>query len=857
MTTTVTALCDLCGLPAHAPLPLSLGGRDHTFCCPGCRQVFQLLAEGGQLAPGDDLTQTPLYRQCLEMGLIAQPPERNPHPAFPSEQGEGSEKPFPVPPLSEGGGGEERAGGGSSAGGASALGATREASFEIGGMWCAACAWLIESALTRARGVVSCQVLFAADIARVTYRPARVTPADLAAVIEGLGYRASQDTGERDGGARARARRAELVRVVVAALFAMTAMTYQIALYVAPWEGLGRGGAGVVAAGAGLMSLPILWAGLPIFRRAWGAARQGRATMETLITLGAGAAFGFSAWSLARHDFRHVYFDTAGMLVALTLIGKFLESGAKGQASGAISLLYGLLPKKAAQLTPDGTETLVAVDRLVPGDIVRVRPGERIPADGQVVSGAALVDESLLSGESRPVSKRVGDAVTGGSVAADAPLTLEVTRVGRDGTVARMAALVESALAGKSRTERWADALARRFVPAILLLAAATGAALLGTHHGPAVVMARVVSVLVIACPCALALATPLAVTTAVGAAAGRGILIADAGVLEVLPRVRHLLLDKTGTLTEGRFTVRAVAPSPGFVPETDLATLAVLEIPSEHPLARALIAHVRDTGHSSTPGCLAVTEFTRMEAGGVTGRVGETPWWIGSRALADAQGAILPEPLCAQAAQHEAAGLTVVFYGTRGQARGMVALGDAPRPGAAQAVRRLEALGVTVEVVSGDSEATTQAVAHSVGIARAAARMLPADKAARVRAAQEGRALVALAGDGVNDAPALAQADVGIAFGSGAEVARRAADITLVGDDLGRLVDLFVLARRTARVIRQNLAWACLYNAVCLPLAVLGFVSPLVAAAAMLGSSLSVVLNSRRLRGRLRYTQS
>jgi heavy metal translocating P-type ATPase len=836
VTTTVTALCDLCCLPAHAPLPASFGGQGYIFCCSGCRQVYQLLIESGQHQPGDDLTQTPLYQQCLQMGLIARPPTPN---------SGGAREDITTPP-------ELGAGG-------AAFDTTREVSFEISGMWCAACAWLIENALMQTRGVVSCRVLFVSDIVRITYRPARAVPADFTAVIEGLGYTAAQITGDADGGAKARARRAALVRVAVAAVFAVSAMTYQIALYVAPWTALGRGGVQVVAIGAGVMSLPILWAGWPIFRKAWGAARQGMATMETLITLGAGAAFTFSAWSLFHQNYRHVYFDTAGMLVALTLIGKYLEAGAKGQANGAISLLYGLLPKKATLLTPECAEVLVTVEKLGPGDRILIRPGERVPADGRIVSGTALVDESLLSGESRPVSKSPGDSVTGGTVAADAPLTVEVTRVGQEGTVARMAALVEAALAGKSRTERWADALARRFVPMILLLATATGLGLVFTHHALDVIMACVVSVLVIACPCALALATPLAVTTAVGVAASRGILIADTGVLEILPRVRHLLLDKTGTLTEGKFTVHAIVPAPAYEQEleADLAALAHLESASEHPLARALISYIHETPRPPILGEKDVTNFQRVEIGGVTGRVGDTDWWIGSRTLADAQGASLTDTLLSCSSEYEALGLTVLFYGTvpklvEGELRGIIALGDAPRPGAAEAIQRLEALGVTVEVVSGDAEATTLAVAKSVGIARATAQMRPADKAVRVQAAQKAYGTVALAGDGINDAPALARADVGIAFGSGTEIARRAADITLIGDDLGRLADLFTLSRRTARVVRQNLVWACCYNAICLPLAVCGFVSPLVAAVAMLVSSLSVVLNSRRLRGQL-----
>ncbi|MBV9848961.1 MAG: heavy metal translocating P-type ATPase [Armatimonadetes bacterium] len=875
LTQNAVATCDLCGLPAHAPLTAQVGDGSHTFCCGGCRQVYQILVESHQLGEGDDPTQTPLYQQCLQMGLIARPDA----PA--ADVGAQHAAPLPnaaaplpnAPPFADGGPSDP-------------LNATRETAFHVGGMWCAACAWLIENALHRTKGVTDCRVFFASDVAKITYRPARVSPADLAAVIQRLGYTAESfsEDGVQSGPA-ARAHRKSLIRAVVAIIFAMNCMMFQLMLYVGYWNPLGQSKHGIML-GAFLTCLPTLWAGWPLFQKAARAARQGTATMETLITLGSLTAFGFSVWAMLRGDARHIYFDTAAMLIALILVGKLIESGAKSQASGAIALLYGLLPRKALVVTPDGRETLVALEKLGPGDRVLVRPGERIPADGRVAAGTALVDESLLSGESRPVAKSPGDPVTGATVATDAPLTVEVTRVGAESTLAQMIALVESALTTKSRTERWADAIARRFVPAILGLALATGSVMALSHHfSPADVMVRVVAVLVIACPCALGLATPLAITTGVGAAAARGILIANTAVLEVLPRVHHLLLDKTGTLTEGRFAVRAFVPRPGVGRPDDLLTLAALESASEHPLARALTAHARrDQPSRPLP---PVADFARVEGGGVVGSVVGEHWWIGNRALAAAQGVDLPVTLAAQAAAQESEGHTVLFYGTApktggagGQVRGLIALGDAARSGAAEAVARLARLGLSVEVISGDAEATTQAVARAVGVRQATAQMRPDDKVAWVREAQQGVSplasnsggigqvtsgspriggggdrMVAMVGDGINDAPALAQADVGIAFGSGTEIARRAADITLVGDDLGRLADLFTLSRRTARVIRQNLFWACGYNAICIPLAVAGLVNPLIAAAAMVVSSLSVVLNSKRLRRQLERT--
>ena len=822
-------LCDLCGLPARAPIAAEIGEQSHTFCCAGCRQVYQILAESDQIGEGQDPTQTTLYQQCLQMGLIARP-EASFDPASP-ELGAGG----PSPSLAAKGDG---------------LDATREAAFQIGGMWCASCAWLIEHALGQMKGVERSRVYFASDIVKIAYKPAKVAPEAFVATIQRLGYSAEPYTSE--GGSadspQRRARRALFVRTVIAAIFAVNVSMFQLPFYA---DFFARQG---VTADAMrwlprielALSLPVLWAGGPIFAKAWGAARRGAAVMESLITVGVLVSFAYSAWVVSKGGV-HVYFDTSDALVALVLVGKHIEAGARHDATGAIALLYGLLPSKALVKSPDGREALVALGKLGVGDRVVVRPGERIPCDGRVADGGALVDESLLSGEARPVAKRVGDDVTGGTVATDAPLIVEVTRIGSETTLAQMIALVEDALAAKSPVEQWADKISRRFVPALMLLAAGTALVLGLTGHTAADCLVRAVTVLVVACPCALGLATPLAVTTGVGAAASRGILIGNSDVLQVLPRVTHLLLDKTGTLTEGRFAVREFTGT-----ESDLAALASLEEASEHPLARALTAHARALGIAALP----AANFARHEGQGVTGTVGGEGWFAGNRALCAAQNAAIPDALEQSAQASETQAQTALFYGVGSDVRGLITLGDALRPGAASAVQALRSAGLTLEVVSGDARATTDAIARFVGIDTATAQMRPADKVSQVQEAQKNK-IVAMAGDGINDAPALAQANVGIAFGSGTEIARRAADITLIGDDLGRLADLFTLARRTANIIRQNLFWAFLYNAVCIPLAVVGVIkNPIFAAAAMLFSSLSVILNTKRLRGQLARTK-
>ena len=809
-------LCDLCGLPARAPIAAEINAQAFTFCCAGCRQVYQILAESDQIGEGQDPTQTTLYRQCLEMGLIARPggdlveeTRSDAEPTF-AAKGDG-------------------------------LDVTREAAFQIGGMWCASCAWLIEHALGQMKGVEQSRVYFASDLVKIAYKPAKVAPEAFVAAIQRLGYSAQPYTGEggsKDSPAR-RANRALFVRAVVAVVFAVNAGMFQLPFYADFFakQGISADAVKWLPRAEFFLSLPVLWAGWPLFQKAWGAARRGAAVMETLITVGVIVSFVYSAWEVAKGGV-HVYFDTADMLIALVLVGKHIEAGARHDATGAIALLYSLLPSKATVKSADGHESLVALGKLGVGDSVVVRPGERIPCDGRVTDGAALVDESLLSGEARPVAKRVGDEVTGGTVATDAPLLVEVTRTGSETTLSQMIGLVEEALAAKSPVEQWADAISRRFVPTMIALSVGTALTLALLGHSAADCLVRAVTVLVIACPCALGLATPLAVTTGVGAAASRGILIGNTDVLQTLPRVTHLLLDKTGTLTEGKFAVREFTGT-----DADLAALSALEEASEHPLARALVAHARSLGVSALP----ASDFARHEGQGITGTVDGASWFIGNRALCAARNAAIPNALEQSAQNAEASALTALFYGV-GAVRGLVTLGDALRPGAADAIKALRSAGLTLEVISGDARATTDAIAGSVGIRDATAQMRPADKVSRVRASQVNQ-VVAMAGDGINDAPALAQANVGIAFGSGTEIARRAADITLIGDDLMRLADLFTLARRTAKVIEQNLFWACLYNIVCVPLAVIGVIkNPIFAAAAMLVSSLSVVFNSRRL---------
>jgi heavy metal translocating P-type ATPase len=724
----------------------------------------------------------------------------------------------------------------------SALDDIRQCVLSISGMWCASCAWLVEQTLAQQKGVVSAQVSFTSDTARVTYKPARTGEDEIRRSIASLGYKSSL-LGEADeSDPRVRARRLELLRVGIAFAFAMNVMMVNFVLYAGYIDGISPTIARFVPWLLFFLSLPIFVCAWPLFDRAVRAALRGAATMETLVCLGATTAFAYSIAQTLAGSYR-VYYDTADMLLGLVLVGKFIEGGVRANATDALTLLYNLIPKKAT-VVRGGQESAVAISQLAAGDQVLVRPGERIPADGTVESGSATVDESLMTGEARPVRKASGDSVTGGTIATDAPLTVRVQRGPDAGTVAQMIGLVEEAFAHKTPAERMADAISRVFVPIVIALAGATAAALFFLHAPASVVMTRAVATLVIACPCALGIATPMAMSAGVGAAARLGVLIGDGGALETLTRLRVLVFDKTGTLTEGRFSVRAVFP-----PEASLADLARLEQLSEHPIGRAIAAYALPEGGSTH-----IEGFERIEGAGVRGIVNGRALFAGNARMVEAAGLRVPDRFQAEAKRHEQAGLTVIYWGVSNQeVIGLVTLGDTVRVGSAEAIQSLTQQGIDCEMVSGDSEATARAVAEELGLSRFRAGATPAEKADWIaeqseKAKAERKGAVGMVGDGVNDAPALARADLGIAIASGADIAARAAQISLLAPDLRRIPLLLTLAQKTGGVMRQNLFWAFIYNLVCIPLAMLGFINPLWAAAAMLLSSATVIANTKRL---------
>ncbi|HEX8910381.1 MAG TPA: copper-translocating P-type ATPase, partial [Anaeromyxobacteraceae bacterium] len=614
-----------------------------------------------------------------------------------------------------------------------------------------------------------------------------------------------------------------------------------------------------------LLAAPVvLWGGWPFFERAWLSVRTRHFNMFTLIGLGTAAAFVFSALATllpaeafpaafrGPHGEVPVYFESAAVIVELVLLGQVLELGARGRVSGALRALLGLAPKTARRVAPDGTEGDVPVEAVVPGDLLRVRPGEKVPVDGVVVSGASSVDESMVTGESVPVEKGEGDRVTGATVNGHGSFVLRAERVGKDTLLAQIVRMVADAQRSRAPIQRLADVVAGWFVPAVVGVAALTFLvwALVGPEPRLALALVNAVAVLIIACPCALGLATPMAIMVGTTRGAQAGVLIKNAEALERLERVDTLLVDKTGTLTVGKprlSRVEAVAP---FREEEVLRLGAALERASEHPLAAAVLAGAEERG-------LALAEaraFRAVPGKGVTGEVEGRQVALGNAALL-AEAGVPADALAVRADALSGQGGTVLVA-VDGKPAGLLLVADPVKPGAAQAVKALQAEGVRVVMVTGDRRATAAAVARELGIDEVEAEVLPGDKAAVVARHRAAGQHVAMAGDGINDAPALAAADVGIAMGSGTDVAIQSAGLTLLHGDLGGIVRARRLSRATMRNIRQNLFWAFAYNMLGVPVAAgvlypfFGILlSPMIASAAMSFSSVTVITNALRLR--------
>jgi heavy metal translocating P-type ATPase len=715
----------------------------------------------------------------------------------------------------------------------------------LDGLRCAGCVARVERALRGIAGVESANVNHTTHRALVRYDPGRVGVDLLVARVRELGYDATPFDPEALERPSTRSAREALVRVLVAGFLAANVMMLAVALYIGSYQGIEAGVQQALRWTALALSLPAAtWCAAPFWRGAWSGLRHGELTVDVPIALGIATAFTAGVLGTLERA-HHVFVDSAATIVFLVLLGRTLERGARARASGAVERLVALAPARAWRRAASGMEEVLA-RTLRAGDRVVVPPGQAFPADGVICAGETEVDEALLSGESRPVARRPGDGVTGGSRNVLAEVEVEVRAAQSEGTLARMAGLLERAQAERPRVQRLADRVAAVFAPAVLTVAALTaiGWRLAGASWLDVAMTAS--AVLIVACPCALALATPAAMAAAIGRAASLGVLFKSGEAIERCAGVDTVLLDKTGTVTEARLAVEAVAAAPGCDADRVVARAAAAEGRSTHPLAAAIRAEAERRGIDPDGGGVTTR---KVEAGlGVVAAGEGVALAVGSRELLDALGARLP-PLLEHFAEGQAAqGASLAYVAEEGRATGVIAFSDPPREDAAQAVAALRRLGCSVALVSGDHEGATARAGARAGIDDVRPRSSPSDKVAGVAARRAGGGRVLFAGDGINDAAALAAADVGLAIGRGADVAVHAADAVVLAPRLTAVADAIALSRSALRRVRENLFLAVLYNAAAVPLAAAGRIDPLVGAVAMSLSSLVVTGNAVRL---------
>ena len=801
--------CYHCGLPVPAGVDLSVTIADvaQPMCCNGCVAVAQAIVSNGlddYYRHRDALPESP--REAIpavlhDLALFDHPDVQ---------------KSFVLPA------GEHE----------------REAALILEGITCAACVWLNESHIARQPGVTAVDINYATRRARVRWDERRIHLSQILGAVVAIGYRAHPyDASKLEQLAR-KERRSALWRLFVAGFGMMQVMMYALPAYIASEGSMTADIAQLMRWASLALTLPVMfYSSAPFFVNAWRDIRLLRVGMDVPVAVGVGSAFLASLWATISGG-GEVYFDSVTMFIFLLLGGRYLAMMARQEAVRNVEALARATPAIAERLHryPAYDKEIVAAADLQSGDVVLVRPGNAVPADGNVIEGESRADESLLTGESSPVPKRMDDEVTGGSMNIDSPLTVRVTRVGDETRLAAIRRLMDRAAMEKPRLVRIADRVAARFVSSLLVLALVT--ALVWYFIDPSRALWVFVSVLVVSCPCALSLATPAALTVASGALSRRGLLVARGHAIETLARATHIMFDKTGTLTHGRLRIVEAMPCRNHSMESLRALAAALERGSTHPIARAL-----GQGAATMP---CVVEQLRVHTGsGVEAVVDGVCMRLGKPEFA---AALHEQPVPTEITEWQSGGATVVALADANGWLGFIRLADSVREDAAAMVRELQALRLQLGILSGDSNEAAQLVANELAIAHAAGRLSPEAKREHIKAAQAEGAIVVMVGDGINDAPVLAQAQVSIAMGSGTDLARTQSDMVLMGESLMPLTDGIRIARRTLAIVQQNLVWAFVYNITAIPLAMAGWVTPWMAGVGMSASSLLVVLNALRL---------
>jgi heavy metal translocating P-type ATPase len=813
--------CHLCGLPLrYGAISRSIGDRALPFCCQGCRMVYSMLLESTEVDDPARFKETDLYRQCVAAGVI---------PASEEDlrrinKQEKQETQATVESVEDGTTASEPSG-------------TLALDLIVEGMWCTACAWVIEKTVARLGGVQKATCHFSTDRLRCSYRPDRVAPDQIRKSVTRLGYGLRESDA---GNAGQRTQRRELIRLIITGLLSANVMMLSWALYAGFFTSLSNDAVFKISLPIVVMaSVVLFYGGGPMLRKAWFGLIRLAPGMETLVGLAAACAFVYSLYNWLTGSI-HLYFDTACMLITLVLLGKVLEQQAKGRVRRDLDSFFALQPAKVRLITDDWpTGRYVAIDQLEAGNRFAAEPDEIVPADGRVESGSATLDESSLTGEPRPVQVKSGDPVKSGARVIDGRVTARVEKVGHDTVLGQMIAIMTRSLEQKSAFESRTDRMLRWFVPVIITLAGGTGVygAMTGLPINQTVV--RAVTVMVISCPCALGVAIPMARLAGISLAARRGILVREIESFERADSIDSVVFDKTGTLTQGRWRLSQIECQPGYQATTIAAWAAGLEQSSDHEIARAIRTYARTQAIAPA----SATDIV-VYPDGLQGRLDEKIVRIGNRGFA--WGDELP---AGNAPKDTEATLTSrVFFSADNHPAATLLFGDTIRPTVPSMLDTLKRESREIHLVSGDGNAATREVAWTLGLTEAKGNLLPSDKANYVDRLKEQGRQVAMVGDGINDAAAMARAHLAVAVHSRQGLAREAAHITLMRGDPAQLLDFFPLTRRVNRIVVQNLWCAWIYNLISIPVAMNGLLTPLIAATAMLLSSLTVIGNTLRL---------